>query len=261
MCSTLWRYRGFIVGMVKREFRARYLNSVLGSLWAILQPLGVITIYAVVFGALMQPRLPGVDDRMTYGIFLCAGVITWGMFTEVVTRCLHVFIEQANLLKKVSFPRATLPAIVVLSATLNFSIVFGLLLLFLGVAGRFPGWSIVALLPILVVQQSLALGLGMALGVLNVFFRDVAHAVAVLLQFWFWCTPIVYPQQILSVPLQRLLHLNPLTGIVMAYQQIVIRGGWPDWAQLPVPVLSAAVALTAGVMVFRRLSDEMVDYL
>lgn len=247
--------------MVRREFQARYLNSVLGSAWALIAPLSTILIYTVIFGRIMHARLAGVDDNLGYGIFLCAGVTTWGMFTEVIQRSISIFIEHANLLKKMSFPRATLPLIVLLSAAVNFAIVFGLLLLFLAATGRFPGWPLVAFLPLLMVQQALALGLGVALGVVNVFFRDVAHAVTVLLQLWFWLTPIVYPQQIVGESVQRLLALNPLTRVVLAYQGILLRGTWPDWSQLLLPALCAAAALVVGATAFHRLSGEMVDCL
>lgn len=261
MLTDVWHYRSFVLGMVRREFQARYLHSVLGSMWALIGPLSTIIIYTVIFGHIMNARLAGGDDSLAYGIFLCAGVTTWGMFTEIIQRCLGIFIEQANLLKKMSFPRIILPLIVLLSAAVNFGIILGLLLLFLAVTGRFPGWSIVALLPLLIVQQSLALGLGVALGVVNVFFRDAAHAVAVLLQFWFWFTPIVYPQQIVGKTLQRLLDLNPLTHVVLGYQAIMVRGAWPDWSHLLWPALCAAAALSVGVVAFRRLSGEMVDCL
>ena len=261
MLTDVWHYRSFVLGTVRREFQARYLHSVLGSAWALIGPLSTILIYTVVFRRIMHARLAGVDDSLAYGIFLCAGVTTWGMFAEIIQRSLGIFIEQANLLKKIRFPRSTLPLIVLLSAAVNFSIVFGLLLLFLVVTGRFPGWAILAFLPLLIVQQSLAVGVGVALGVVNVFFRDVAHAVAVLLQFWFWLTPIVYPQQIVGETLQRLLDLNPLTRVVLAYQGILLRGAWPEWSQLLVPALCSAAALGIGATAFHRLSGEMVDCL
>ena len=142
MLTAVWHYRSFVRGMVRREFQARYLNSVLGSAWALIAPLSTILIYTVIFGRIMHARLAGVDDNLGYGIFLCAGVTTWGMFTEVIQRSISIFIEHANLLKKMSFPRATLPLIVLLSAAVNFAIVFGLLLLFLAATGRFPGTRI-----------------------------------------------------------------------------------------------------------------------
>src|SRR5882672_9513876 len=179
MLRNLWRYRSFVLGMASREFRARYLGSVLGSVWAVIHPLTLVFIYTVIFGQLMKSRVPGVEDGIGYGIFLCAGIFTWSAFTEILQRSVAVFLENGNLMKKMSFPRATLPAIVLLSALVNFAIVFGILLLILLVVGRFPGWSVLGLIPLLLVQQALALGLGIALGVVNVFFRDVAHLLAI----------------------------------------------------------------------------------
>jgi lipopolysaccharide transport system permease protein len=261
MVANLWRYRSFIFGMVKREFQARYLNSLLGSVWAVLNPLATILIYVLIFGRVMKTRLAGGDDPLAYGIFLCAGVLTWGMFTETINRCVTIFIEQANLLKKMSFPRATLPAIVLVSALLNFAIVFAVLLCFLAFFGRFPGASLVALIPLIALQQGMALGLGVTLGVVNVFFRDVGHVVAIGLQLWFWFTPIVYPLAILGERTRELVALNPLTPVVGAYQAIVIGGHWPQWSDLWFQAALALLALAFARLAFRRLAGEMVDYL
>jgi lipopolysaccharide transport system permease protein len=261
MLGGLWRYRSFILGMTRREFQARYLGSVLGSLWAILNPLTMIFIYTVVFGQVMRARVPGVEDGIGYGVFLCAGVLTWGMFTEILQRSVNVFLEQANLLKKMNFPRASLPAIVLLSAVVNFSIVFGILILFLIATGRFPGAPLLAFFPLLVLQQSLALGLGVALGVVNVFFRDVAHVVGIALQLWFWFTPIVYPAKVLGEGARAWIALNPMTDIALGYQDILLRGAWPHWPDYWPQALLAVAMLFLARAAFRRLSGEMPDYL
>src|SRR5262245_5512188 len=182
---ALWAYRGFVTGMVARDFRGRYLGSVLGASWAVLNPLAQILIYTLIFSQVMRARLPNIPDTLAYALFLCAGTLTWNYFAEVMIRSQTVFLEGASMLKKVSFPRVTLPAYGFLSATLNFAIIWGLFLAFLLLSGRWPGWPLVAVLPLLLVQQTLAVGLGLTLGVLNVFFRDVAHAVGIALQFWF----------------------------------------------------------------------------
>jgi lipopolysaccharide transport system permease protein len=261
MFANLWRYRSFIFGMVKREFLARYLGSLLGTLWAVISPLAMIFIYTIIFGRVMKAKLAGVDDSMAYGVFLCAGVLTWGTFTEVINRCVTVFIEQANLLKKMSFPRATLPAVVLLSSAVNFAIIFGVLCLFLIVTGRFPGWPLLGFFPILLLQQSFALGLGVCLGVVNVFFRDIGHAIAIVLQFWFWLTPIVYPASILPENVRWMIELNPITLMVISYQDILLHASWPSWSKFGLHTLGAVLALGLGVLAFRRLSGEMVDYL
>jgi lipopolysaccharide transport system permease protein len=116
-----------------------------------------------------------------------------------------------------------------------------------------------AFLPLLALQQGFALGLGICLGTVNVFFRDVAQAVAVGLQFWFWLTPIIYTLAVLPEAAERLVRLNPLYGPIRAYQQIVLVGEWPSWSVAIVPAITALVALAAGLAVFQRLSGEMVD--
>ena len=190
---ALWAYRGFILGSVQREFQSKYRNSLLGAAWTVINPLAMILVYTVIFAQVMRARLPGADSTFAYSIYLCAGVLTWGLFAEITGRAQNVFLENANLLKKLSFPRLCLPVTVVANAALNFGIVFALFTLFLIASGNFPGLPYLALLPVLAVQVLFAIGLGISLGVLNVFFRDVGQFFGIFLQFWFWLTPIVYP--------------------------------------------------------------------
>ena len=220
--SALWRYRGFVTSMVKREFRVRYLGSLLGSIWSILNPLAMIFIYTVIFSKVMRARLAVSDDAWAYGVFLCSGLLTWNYFTELLLRCQTIFIEQANLLKKVNFPRITLPVIILFSSTINFLIIFCIFLFFLLVTGRFPSWSLIGLIPLLLTQQAFALGFGTLLGTMNVFFRDVGHLVGIVVQFWFWLTPIIYPVAILPDKIKQFIMLNPMTGIITSYQQILL---------------------------------------
>jgi lipopolysaccharide transport system permease protein len=133
--------------------------------------------------------------------------------------------------------------------------------LILLVVGRFPGWPVLGLIPLLLVQQALALGLGIALGVVNVFFRDVAHLLAIVLQLWFWFTPIVYPVSILSARMQALVHLNPMTDIVAGYQGILLHGRWPPWQAFVPQLVLAVLALLLARALFRRLSGELADHL
>jgi homopolymeric O-antigen transport system permease protein len=259
--AAAWRYRGFILGSVKREFQARYRGSMLGSAWNVLNPLAMIAVYTIVFSQLMRARLPGVDSTFAYSIYLCAGILSWGLFTEIVSRGQNVFLENANLIKKLSFPRICLPVVVVLSAALNFAIIFGLFTAFLLATHNFPGMVYVALLPVLVVQVAFAIGLGVILGVLNVFFRDVGQFFGIVLQFWFWLTPIVYSQSILPEAVRPLMAWNPMAAIVTAYQDVLVNAAWPRWASLvPVTVLALVLCLFA-VRLFLKRSGEMVDEL
>lgn len=259
--QALWSYRGFILGSMQREFQARYRNSLLGATWAVLNPLAMIVVYTVIFSQIMRARLPGLDPTFGYSIYLCAGLLTWGLFSEITSRAQNMFIEHANLLKKLSFPRLCLPVVVVGTASLNFGIIFGLFTVFLLLSGNFPGWPFLALIPVLVILILLAVGLGITLGVLNVFFRDVGQAFGIFLQFWFWLTPIVYPTSVLPVELQPWLVLNPMISIVTAFQDILAAGQWPKWDGLWFAAVLALLSCWMGLQLFRRRAGELMDEL
>jgi len=258
---ALWGYRGFILGSVKREFQSKYRNSMLGAAWTVLNPLAMIVVYTVIFSQVMRAKLPGIDTSFAYSIYLCAGVLTWGLFAEIIGQGQNVFLNHANLIKKLSFPRICLPVIVILNAGLNFSIIFGLFTLFLLLSGNFPGWSYLGIFPVLSIQILFSIGLAIIIGVLNVFFRDVGQFFGIFLQFWFWLTPIVYPATILPANIKSLLAFNPMMTFISAYQGILVSGVWPNWQGL-IPVTVASVVLCIfGMRLFRKRSGEMVDEL
>ena len=259
--NALWSYRGFVFSMVVREFRVRYLGSLFGSIWSILNPLAMIFIYTVIFSKIMRAKLAGIDDNMAYSMYLCAGLLPWAFFAEVFSRCLNIFIEHANLLKKVRFPRITLPVMLLLSCALNFVIIFSIFIFFLILTGRFPGWSIFGFIPLLIIQQGFAIGIGLFLGTLNVFFRDIGHFIGIVLQFWFWVTPIIYPLSILPERMQGIIKFNPLTQIIGSYQNIVLFNTWPDIKSLQIHIILAILSLAAGSLIFIKLSGEIVDEL
>ena len=261
MVRNLWAYRAFIVGSVQREFQSKYRNSLLGAAWTVLNPLAMIVVYTVIFAQIMRAKLPGIDSTFAYSIYLCAGVLTWGLFAEIIGRAQNMFLEHANLLKKLSFPRLCLPVTVVANASLNFAIVFALFTLFLLVTGNFPGWAYLGILPVLAIQIVFAIGLGISLGVLNVFFRDVGQFFGIFLQFWFWLTPIVYPTSILPESVRLMLPYNPMATLTSAYQTILVNGQWPNWQTLwPVALLSLLLC-ALGFSLFKTHAGEMVDEL
>jgi lipopolysaccharide transport system permease protein len=264
----LWTYRDFVLGSVRREFASKTSNAVLGASWSLLSPLAMIVVYTVIFAQVMHARLPGVDAAAAehapyaYGIWLCAGILGWHLFAAIVARAQGMFIEQAGLIKKISFPRICLPAIVVLSALLDFGIMFGLFTLFLLGSGNFPGWVFAALAPVLLLQTLLAIGLGTVAGVLNVFFRDVGPFVSIAMQFWFWLTPIVYPAAILPVGVRSLLlDWNPMARLAGAWQGVLVAHLAPDWAGLAPVALLAVLLCTLALHLFRRRAGEMADEL
>ena len=261
MLRALWHSRGFVLGSVQREFLSKYRITMLGAAWTVLYPLAMILVYTLIFSQVMRSRLPGDVSHYGYSIYLCAGVLTWGLFAEITSRGQNMFIEQANLLKKISFPRICLPVIVVLNALVNFAIIFGLFTVFLLASGQFPGAVFVLLLPLLLLQVALAIGLGLVLGILNVFFRDIGQFFQIFIQFWFWFTPIVYPAAILPAELRPLLAWNPMAAVIQGYQDILLGARAPDWASLLPAAILALLLCALGMKLFRQRAGEMVDEL
>jgi lipopolysaccharide transport system permease protein len=261
LVRAIWAYRGFIRGSVKREFQIKYRNSLLGAAWNVINPLAMIVVYTVIFAQLMRAKLPGLESTFAYSIYLCAGVLTWGLFAEITGRAQNTFLENANLLKKLSFPRICLPVVVVANAALNFFIIFGLFTLFLLVSGNFPGLAYLAVLPLLAILSVFAIGLGMTLGVLNVFFRDVGQFFGIFVQFWFWLTPIVYPVNILPEGVQKILAYNPMAPLIAAFQGVLVSGKWPQWASMLYPAVVAVLLCLLGMHLYRNHAGDMVDEL
>jgi lipopolysaccharide transport system permease protein len=244
MLLAIYGYRGFIWSSIKRDFQSRYQTSMLGALWLVLQPLAMILVYTLVFSEVMKARMPDNSGPFAYSIYLCS-----------------VFITNANLIKKLSFPKICLPVIVTASAILNFAIIFSLFLIFLVFTGNFPGVLFFSVLPVLALQVLFTVGLGMTLGVMNVFFRDVGQFVGVLLQFWFWFTPIVYVLNSLPEWARTSLMYNPMARVMQAYQSIFAYQQQPNWYSLW-PVLVLAIIFCAfGMRLFRKHAADMVDEL
>jgi lipopolysaccharide transport system permease protein len=261
LVKSVWKFRGFILESIKRDFQSKYQNSLIGSIWAIINPLATIVVYTVIFSEVMKAKLPDVSGEYAYSVYLCAGVLTWGFFSEVVNRAQNMFIENANLLKKLSFPRFCLPVIVLSSALVNFLIIFSLFTVFLLVGNVFPGVVFVSILPLMLLLSFFAIGLGITLGVLNVFFRDVGQLTGIILTFWFWLTPIVYPAALLSEKLNFLLTYNPITPLILAFQTVLVNASWPEWGSL-ITIFFITVALNlVGLILFRKHAGDMVDEL
>ena len=262
MFRALWAYRGFVWSSVMREFHGKYRESLLGAFWSVANPLAMILIYTLVMGQLMRPTLPGYEKTpFAFPIYLCAGVITWNFFSEVVSRLNGVFIDNGNVIKKSNFPRICLPAIVVISAFLNFAIVMAIYLIFLALIGHWPGVKLLGILPLLALQTAFAVGLGVLLGTLNVFFRDVGQLTGVVLQFWFWLTPIVYTLGALPEKAQSFMRANPMTPLMQNYQQIFLTQNWPTWPPLLNLTIVSVILLALAGWFFMARVGELVDEL
>lgn len=257
-----WRYRHFIISSIRAEFRARFIRSKLGALWMVIHPLAQAAIFAVVLAQIMATKLPGMaNDRFAYAIYLLSGLLAWSLFSEIVTRCLTVFIDNGNLMKKMLFPRITLPLIVAGSALLNnFLLLFAILGVF-SLLGHFPGSQIAWAPLLMLVTLALGLGVGLLLGVFNVFTRDIGQMIPVVLQLGFWFTPIVYTPDILPTNLRFALALNPMATIVRSFQNVMLFDLPPDLFGLAWIVILTALLLAGVLVLFRRASGEMVDVL
>lgn len=256
-----WRFRQFIVSSVRSEFAGRFARSRLGALWMILNPLAQSVIVAFVLSSVLVSRLPGVASRYGYAMYLMAGMLGWSLFQETVTRSLTVFTDNGNLLKKLSFPRVCLPLVVAgITSVSNLALSLVTLAIFL-VLGHVPGVHAVWLPMLWMLTLAVSLSLGLALGVINVFVRDVGQVVPILLQFMFWLTPIIYVPELVPEEFRSWLAFNPLYAIVASYQNVLVFGRAPDWNGLAWVALFTAAMLALSLHLFRRASAEMVDLL
>ena len=261
MFLAAWRYRFFIFSSINTELRTKFIRSRLGGLWMILNPLSQVLIFAFVLSAVLSAKLPGIDNKYAYSIYLMAGMLGWSLFAEIVNRCLTLFIDNSNIIKKLAFPKIALPLIVAGSALVSNVFLFVAILAIFGVLGHLPGMALVWLPALMVVTVALALGLGLALGVLNVFMRDIGQVVPVVMQFLFWFTPIVYMVNIIPEKYRGWLVLNPLIPIVTGYQDVLLYNRAPSWAGLGEISVIAVALLAFALLLFRKASPEMVDLL
>lgn len=259
--SSVWRYRFFIYSSIKTELKVRFIRSRLGGMWMILHPLSQVIIFAFVLSTVMAARLPGITNKYAYSIYLMSGILSWSLFTEILTRSVNIFIDNGNLLKKMVFPKITLPLIVVGSALANNLLLFAAILFIFGLLGHWPGAAVIWLPVLMIINVAFALGFGLALGVVNVFVRDVGQMVPVGMQFLFWGTPIVYMTTIIPEHYRSLLALNPLSTIVTGYQNVLLYNTAPDWRALIFIMMAAIALLATALWIFRRASPEMVDQL
>lgn len=257
----LWRTRSFIKSAIVNEFATRFARSRIGGLWMILYPLVQILIYAFILSAVMAARLPGIAGTYSYAIYLTAGILGWSLFTEVVSRGLGVFIDNGNLLKKMAFPRLALPAILAGSCLINNLLLLLVSLIVFTFLGHWPGVSILWLPFLTMLTLVLALAVGISLGIINVFLRDVGQIVPILLQLGFWLTPIVYVVEMIPEKFRFIIYLSPMTGIIKAYQSVMVFGETPDLKLLVYPFVFMLVMVGIATVLFRRAGDEMVDAL
>lgn len=261
MLDVPWRFRHFIIASIRGELKARIVRSFFGATWLILQPMAQALIFALVLSEVLAARLPQLEIKGAYAIYVLSGMAAWGLFSEIVNRCLTVFVDYSSSIKKVAFPRFCLPLIVLGSALINHAMVVVASMILFCALGHYPGWAWLGLPLGIALIAAFAFGIGIIAGIFNVFSRDVGQIIAIVLQIWFWLTPIAYPPGTLPPQFAWITALNPLTSIVGIYQRALLTYEVPNFGALIVPSIVAAVLVMLAVMLFRRASPELVDAL
>ena len=258
---ALWAYRFFIISSIKTEFRSRFVRSKFGGLWMVLHPLALVLIYALILSQIMTAKLPGVATQYAYPIYILAGMVGWTLFSEIFGRSLTVFIENGNLIKKMAFPKLALPLITIGSAFVNFLLLFVMMFVVFGLLGHLPFHALHWIPLLVILTVGLAVGMGLFFGILNVFIRDIGQVMNIVLQFWFWLTPIVYMMSIVPEKYHWMFMLNPMTSITMGYQNILLYDKAPDLSLLIYPSIFAFVFLLLAMIIFKEANEEMADVL
>jgi ABC-type polysaccharide/polyol phosphate export permease len=246
----LWdlvRYRALVQNLVFKDLTLKYRDSALGLVWSLLNPLLILTVYTVVFRYVL--RVP----MEHYGYFLVTGLLPWNFFAGSALAASRAIIDNANLIKKVAFPREALPVAAVLFNFCQLLLALAVFVPALGLASGVPlRWTAALLLPLLGLHLLFTLGLAFVLATATVFFRDVAHLVEVGLVPLFWMTPIIYPVAMAPAGLQWLFTVSPLAAFARAYQDVLFWGRLPESAALVGVLAWPLLALAAGHAIFRR---------
>jgi lipopolysaccharide transport system permease protein len=256
---SAWRYRHFILSSIRAEFFNRFVRSKLGGLWVVIHPLTQVLIYALILSNVLSAKMPGIDNRFSYAIYLCAGTLGWGLILEIINRGLSLFIDNANLMRKIAFPRITLPLIMLGSSLINNVFLMLAIFLVFAILGHLPGLALLWLPFLTLVSLSLGLGVGLILGVLNVFVRDIGQVMTIVLQILFWFTPIVYPITIIPESLRCWLLFNPVYPIVSGYQAVLVYNRAPELGGLLAVFALSLVGLTVALFLFRKAGPDLLD--
>lgn len=250
-----------LLHFTKQDLVDRYAGSALGAVWTLIFPLVNIFVFVFVFSGIMQARLPGDHGPFGYSIYLVSGLVAWLAFSNSVSRATGSFVEKSGIIAKVPLRLPQLPFHVLLSEAVIYAIAMGIFGVFLVFIGYEFGPVLLWLLPVFAVQQLAAYGLGLTFAVLNVFLKDVQQFVAVLLQLWFWFTPIVYVDSIIPESVRWVLLFNPMYPVIDAYHTIVVWGKAPEALPLAGFTAGAIALLLFSRWLFGRLERDLRDCL
>jgi len=253
---TLVRYRPLIRSLVSRELKARYRGSVLGFFWSFINPLLLLVTYGLVFTYMLPVRRP--PSMEPYLLFFACGILPWTWFQSSLAEAAGVLIAGGNLIKKVLFPAEVLPVVTVCTNLVQMLLALPVLAAFLVYHGRLTPAALLVLLPILV-ELVLVLGLALVVSALTVHFRDIQSILGHLLHVWFFASPVLYSYADLGPRMKGLLRFNPMTHILVSYQQTLFEGRFDHWRGLGAAAAVAVVAYALGAWLFDRLRDTLAE--
>ena len=260
MTTSLYRYRGFIWHRAITDIRNRYAGTGIGVLWNLIHPIALIVTYSIVFSTLMATRIDHMEGKkLPYVVYLCSGLFPWLALNESIISGCNAFVANANYLRKLPVPEQVFVASSAMSSTLTLLMNFVLLLLIAVLLNFTPTWYWLLLPVPLISLQALGFGVGLLLGTLNVFFRDIAQWTAVTLQIAMWTVPIVYAVKILPSWVMGMLAWHPVMPAIETVRHLLMDSSLPpthDWiAMIAWPV---GVGIIAD-LVLSKLRAEIRD--
>jgi lipopolysaccharide transport system permease protein len=253
--AELWEYRELLYFLTWRDIKVRYKQTVLGALWAIIQPFFTMVVFSLFFG-----RLAGIpSDDIPYPIFSFAALVPWTFFASGLTQSANSLVGNGDLLKKVYFPRLAMPIATVVSGVVDFVLAFLVLLVMMFYYRIVPGINVLWLPLFLLLALVTSLGVGLWLSAMNVQFRDVRYVVPFLTQVWLFITPIAYPSSLLPEQWRTIYGINPMAGVVEGFRWALLGVDTRPGPMILVSALVAVVLLVSGAYYFRRMERTFAD--
>ena len=253
--AELLEYRDLLYFLVWRDIKVRYKQTVIGGLWAILQPLFPMVVFSLIFGKFA--RLP--SEGVPYPLFTLAALLPWQLFAYALSQSSESLVSNEKLITKVYFPRILIPLTPVFSGLLDFAISFAVLLVIMLFYGFYPGTNILFLPAFVALAVMTSLGAGLWLTALNVKYRDVRYTIPFLTQIWLYLTPVAYSAVLIPENWRFLYGLNPMVGVVEAFRWVFLGKQPPSLAMVFISGIMALSLLYTGLVYFQKMEDEFAD--
>ena len=253
--------RALVAQLVRRDFRTRYVGSSAGWLWGVVHPIVQLLIWIMVFKYWFKVPLGPDEVTTNYTLFLFCGILPWWLFQETVTRSAASLVEQSNLITRTVFPSEVVPVSIFLSSMIHHLIAVVLAIMTVAVWQKTFS-PMILLLPVYMLFVGLfAVGVGWVASSLHVYLRDTAQALGVIVNLWFWITPIMISERTIPARFHGLVHWNPMSWVVNAYRHRLLSNQWPDWRELAVLAAYSITMFILGGLFFRHLKRGFADVL